>query len=44
MVEGLVFLAGVAGFEILAVRYGKDSRDGDDWVDHSGHQMSAGVR
>lgn len=32
--EGLVFIAGLAGFEILAARFGKTSRDGEDWVAH----------
>ncbi len=35
MVEAFaIFTAGLVGFEILASRYGKDSRDGDDWHQH----------
>jgi hypothetical protein len=35
MVEGFaIFAAGLVGFEVLASRYGRDSRDGDDWALH----------
>lgn len=32
MVEGLVFVAGVMGFEVLAARFGTSTRDGEDWT------------
>jgi hypothetical protein len=35
MVEAFaIFTAGLVGFEVLASRYGQDSRDGDDWAQH----------
>jgi hypothetical protein len=35
MVEAFaIFTAGLVGFEVLASRYGRDSRDGDDWAQH----------
>lgn len=32
--ESLVFIAGLIGFEYAATRFGKSTRDGDDWVAH----------
>jgi hypothetical protein len=37
MVEGLVFVAGIVGFEVLAARFGKSTRDGEDWGAHIEH-------
>lgn len=36
MVEGLVFVAGLAAFELAAVHFGKSTRDGRDWSANSG--------
>lgn len=34
MAEGLVFIAGLVGFEFVAARFARSTRDGDDWVAH----------
>lgn len=34
MAESLVFIAGLVGFEIVAARFAKSTRDGEDWVAH----------
>ncbi|MGI8407891.1 MAG: hypothetical protein ACR2L3_05215 [Actinomycetota bacterium] len=34
MVEGLVFVAGLVGFEVLAARFGASTRDAEDWYTH----------
>lgn len=34
MVEGFVIVAGVVGFDLLAARFGKSSRDAEDWHTH----------
>lgn len=36
MVEGFVFVAGLVGFEVLAARFGKSTRDAEDWFTHAG--------
>ena len=36
MIEGLVFVAALGGFELLAARYGRSTRDSEDWNTHSG--------
>ncbi len=36
MFEGFVFVAAIAGFEVLASRFGKTSRDSEDWFTHAG--------
>ena len=36
MFEGLVIVAALGGFELLAARYGISSRDSEDWNNHSG--------
>ena len=30
----VIFALGLLGFDLLAARFGVDSRDGDDWVKH----------
>jgi hypothetical protein len=39
VVEGLVIFGAVAGFEVLAVMFGKNSRDGRDWSTPPGPHM-----
>ena len=34
MAQFFILIAVLVFFEVLVVRYGADSRDGDDWVDH----------
>jgi hypothetical protein len=29
-------VASIAAFDVLASRFGRDSRDGDDWFKHAG--------
>ncbi|HEU4480898.1 MAG TPA: hypothetical protein VFS18_03355 [Actinomycetota bacterium] len=36
MLEGLVFVVGIVAFVYVAVRYGKSTRDGEDWSIHPG--------
>jgi len=36
MFEGFVFIAALAGFEVLASKFGTSSRDSEDWYTHSG--------
>jgi hypothetical protein len=36
MVEGFVFVASLVGFEVLAARFGKSTRDAEDWFTHAG--------
>lgn len=40
MVEGLIILGMIAGFEILAARFGRSSRDGEDWTERYGPHMT----
>lgn len=39
MVEALVFIGGLAVLEALAVRFGKTSRDGEDWTNVHGPHL-----
>jgi hypothetical protein len=39
VVEGLVFFGAVVGFEVLAARFGKSTRDGEDWSYQTGPHL-----
>ena len=39
VVEGLVIFGAVVGFEVLAARFGKSTRDGEDWQLPAGPHM-----
>lgn len=42
MLEGFVILGSLGAFEFLAARYGKTSRDGEDWTNRSGPHLTVG--
>lgn len=41
MVEGLIIVGMIAGFEFLSARFGKSSRDGEDWTERHGPHMTS---
>ena len=39
VIEGLAIFGAVVGFEVLAARFGKSTRDGEDWQVPAGPHM-----
>lgn len=36
MIEGLAIVVALGGFVLLAARFGRSTRDSEDWINHAG--------